>query len=116
MIACMVIVLSLRQAHHHQARRVNGCSCTRSLLMPITVPLDFMFGLVSETCATQVEAMKRRDLYRREMLLQRIQGDTQKTHEMLAARSGLQVHPEVQFLLYHARPVQSMHTVMQALP
>ena len=41
----------------------------------------------------QVEAMKRRDLYRRELLLQRIQNDTQKTYEMLATRSDLQVCP-----------------------
>ena len=46
----------------------------------------------------QVEAMKRRDLYRRDLLLQRIQDDTQRTYDMLAARSGLQVTPRTSLL------------------
>ena len=37
--------------------------------------------------------MKRRDLYRRDLLLQRIQNDTERTYDMLAARSNLQVPP-----------------------
>ena len=41
--------------------------------------------------AIQVEAMKRRDLYRRDLLLQRIQEDTQRAYDMLSARAHLQV-------------------------
>ena len=48
--------------------------------------------------------MKRRDLYRRDLLLQRIQDDTSRTYDMLAARSHLQVRGHA-----GALPVWQLH-------
>ena len=45
---------------------------------------------MSGWCWRQVEEMKRRQLYQRDLLLQRIENETQRTYEMKASKADLQ--------------------------